>query len=476
MKKSFIACLLLVVPTCIWAQSDDPIVMRINGKPVPRSEFEYNFNKNNTDGVVDKKSVTEYAELFVNYKLKVEAALDDKLDTLSSFQKEFRSYRDQQIRPMLVPQSVVEDECRAYYDNMVKQLDGHDLVQPAHIFLRVSQTATKEEQEAAKVKIDSLYKELQGGADFAELAKKHSQDVQTGIRGGLLPWIGPNQTLKEFEDVAYSLEVGKFSEPFLSTVGYHIILLKGRKPLESYEELHDNIFRYLENQGLQDRLASQLLDSLSEHSESHKTVEQILDEETERLCAEDLELKYLVKEYHDGLLLFEKCNREVWEPAAKDTAAIEKYFKKHKKEYAWDKPHFRGMVYYCQNASDVKAVKKLVKKTKAEKDWTAAVRDKFNKDSVTVRMEYRMFEQGQNPNVDALALKVKGAELKPMKGFPYAGIVGKKLKKAPAVWTDVADQVVGDYQRQCEGEFVKKLRERYPVEIDEKVLSTVNNH
>ena len=86
------------------------------------------------------------------------------------------------------------------------------------------------------------------------------------------------------------------------------------------------------------------------------------------------------------------------------------------------------------------------------------------------------YRQGQNPNVDVLALKVKGAELKPMKGFPYAGIVGKTLKKAPAVWTDVADQVVGDYQRQCEGEFVKKLRERYPVEIDEKVLSTVNNH
>ncbi|MBQ4002507.1 MAG: peptidylprolyl isomerase, partial [Bacteroidaceae bacterium] len=171
MKKSFIACLLLVVSTCIWAQSDDPIVMRINGKPVPRSEFEYNFNKNNTDGVVDKKSVTEYAELFANYKLKVEAALDDKLDTLSSFQKEFRSYRDQQIRPMLVPQSVVEDECRAYYDNMVKQLDGHDLVQPAHIFLRVSQTATKEEQEAAKVKIDSLYKELQGGEETLHLLR-----------------------------------------------------------------------------------------------------------------------------------------------------------------------------------------------------------------------------------------------------------------------------------------------------------------
>ena len=92
------------------AQSADPVVMKINGKDVTRSEFEYNFNKNNTDGVIDKKSVEEYAELFINYKLKVEAALDAKFDTLSSYQQEFRSYRDQQIRPLLVTPEAEEAE------------------------------------------------------------------------------------------------------------------------------------------------------------------------------------------------------------------------------------------------------------------------------------------------------------------------------------------------------------------------------
>ena len=51
---SLVLCLLSLTAA---AQTDDPIVMRINGKPVPRSEFEYNYNKNNTDGVIDKKSV-----------------------------------------------------------------------------------------------------------------------------------------------------------------------------------------------------------------------------------------------------------------------------------------------------------------------------------------------------------------------------------------------------------------------------------
>ncbi len=480
----FFAGLALTVAPSVHAASmsamqaggeDDPVVMHVNHKPVTRSEFEYNYNKNNTDGVVDQKTVEEYAELFANYKLKVEAALDAHLDTLSSFRQEFRSYRDQQIRPLLVPKSVMENECLAYYQRMKESLQGHDLLQPAHIFLRVMQTATKEQQEAAKQRIDSIYTALKAGGDFAELARKHSEDVQTAVRGGLLPWIGPNQTLKEFEDVAYGLEVGQVSEPFLSTVGYHIVKLMARKPLESYEELKPNIARYLESQGMQDRLAAQLLDSLSANSATQKSVEQILDEETERLCAEDRDLKYLVQEYHDGLLLFEECNREVWEPASKDTTAIERYFKKHKKQYAWDKPHFRGMVYYCQQLGDVKAVKKLLKKVD-EKQWTATARDHFNKDSVTVRMEYRMFTKGDNPNVDVLAFKAKDAELKPVTGFPHAAVIGKVLKKGPAQWSDVGNQVVSDYQHMREDEFVKTLRQRYPVEIDYEALKTVNKH
>ena len=473
--KRALSILLFASVSFIASAQDDPVVMVINGKPVPRSEFEYNYNKNNSEGVSDIKSVREYADLFINYKLKVEAALDDKLDTLSSFQKEFRSYRDQQIRPLLLPKSVMENECKAYYQRIQESLQGHDLVQPAHIFLRVPQKATPQEQAAVKQRIDSIYAALKGGAEFAELAKKHSEDVQTGMRGGQLPWIGPNQTLKEFEDVVYSLEVGQTSEPFLSTVGYHIVTLLGKKPLESYEELKPNIERFLENQGMPDKLAAQMLDSLSQHSSTQKSVEQILDEETERLCAQDSELKYLVKEYHDGLLLFEECNRKVWEPASKDTANIKRYFKKNKKKYAWDKPHFRGMIYYCKNEADVKAVKKALKKVD-ESAWTNTIRDAFNKDSVMVRMDYHMFTEGENPTMDVLAFKKKGVELKPMNGYPYAAVLGKVLKKGPSEWTDLGNQVVSDYQRVLEDAFVEQLRKRYEVKINEDVLKTVNNH
>ena len=122
--KKILTCFALAALTMTAAAQEDPIVMRIGGVPVTRSEFEYNYNKNNSEGVIDKKNVEEYAELFVNYKLKVLAALDDHLDTLSSYQKEFRQYRDQQIRPLLVPEGAKEKEVRAYYDDMIKRLEG----------------------------------------------------------------------------------------------------------------------------------------------------------------------------------------------------------------------------------------------------------------------------------------------------------------------------------------------------------------
>lgn len=474
MKRIFILIFNLGVIFSAFAQ-DDPIVMHINGQPVPRSEFEYNYNKNNSEGVLDKKNIEEYAQLFVNYKLKVLAALDNHLDTLSSYQKEFRQYRDQQIRPLLIPQNAMEEECQKYYAQMLASLQGKELLQPSHIFIRVPQAATEDEQASAKAKIDSVYQEIKNGADFAELAKKVSQDPGSAARGGMLPWIGPNQTLKEFEDVAYKLEVGQVSEPFLSTVGYHIIKLMGKKPLESYDELKANIRRYLESQGLENQLATQVLDSLAQQSSPQKTVEEILDEETERLCAKDNELKYLVQEYHDGLLLFEECSRNVWEPASKDTTGLASYFKANKKKYAWKEPHFRGMVYYCKNAADVKAVKKCLKRVPEDK-WTAKIREQFNKDSVTVRMERRLFKKGDNANVDVLALKDKSVKLNPLKDYPYASVVGKVLKKGPAEWTDISNQVVTDYQRMREDEYVEKLRKRYSFEIHEDVLKTVNNH
>ena len=93
-----------------------------------------------------------------------------------------------------------------------------------------------------------------------------------------------------------------------------------------------------------------------------------------------------------------------------------------------------------------------------------------------VRMERRLFKKGENANVDVLALKDKSAKLNPIKDFPYISVVGKVLKKGPAEWTDISNQVVTDYQRMREDEYVAALRKRYSFEIHQDVLKTINNH
>ncbi|MCR5850079.1 MAG: peptidylprolyl isomerase, partial [Bacteroidaceae bacterium] len=413
-------------------ESLDPVVMRINGKDVLRSEFEYNYNKNNTEGVIDKKTVDEYVDLFINYKLKVEAALDARFDTLASYQKEFREYRDQQIRPLLVTPAAEEQEVRDYYDKMLEQLDGKELLMPAHIFVRVMQQSTPEQQAAAKARIDSIYACLQEGEDFAALAAKSSEDPGTAQRGGVIGWIGPKQLLKEVEDACYALQKDEVAAPLLSTVGWHILKLVDKKPLEPYDTLAPRIRQFLEQRGMKDRIANAVVDSLSK--QSGKTLEQVMDEETARLCAEDEELKYLVQEYHDGLLFYEICQRQVWEPASKDTLALEQYFKQNKKAYAFDKPHYAGALLQAINPDVLKQVQKTLK-GKAEDQWAGIVKTQINKDSVQVRFDRRVFVQGENALVDSLAFGVKEGKTRINAKYPAVGLIGRKLKKGPQLWT-----------------------------------------
>ena len=193
----------------VMAQSDDPIVMTINGEDVTRSEFEYSYNKNNTDLVVDKASLDEYVELFVNYKLKVAAAKEAQLDTMASFQKEVADYRAQQAEEYLIDKDFIEAEARKTYEATARNIGPDGMFKAAHILIHLNQHATPAEQAAAKVRIDSIYMALQNGADFGELAKRLSQDPGSAQEGGMLPWLSKGQLLKEFEDVALAMKPGE---------------------------------------------------------------------------------------------------------------------------------------------------------------------------------------------------------------------------------------------------------------------------
>lgn len=459
----------------VQAQQSDPIIMTVAGIDVPRSEFEYSYNKNNTDGVIDKKTVDEYVELFVNYKLKVKAALDARMDTTTSFRREFAQYRDQQIRPVLVTDDDMLAEAHRIYDQTNENIGPDGLVNASHILLRIAQKASDAEQQEAKRRIDSVYTALQAGADFEALAKQVSQDPGSARRGGVLGWFARNQMVKEFEDAAFALQPGEMSKPFLSPYGWHIVLVKERKQFEPFEFHKDNIFRFMEQQNMRNGIAERKLDAQVAASGNTVTKEQLLDKCADSLSAVDPEMRYLIQEYHDGLLLYDISNQLVWDKAAKDEEALANYFKKHKKKYAWDEPRYKGMAYHVKDAADVKAVAKCVKKLKFD-DWNEALRSTFNNDSILrIRVEKGLFKKGDNKLIDREVFKVKDVQVDSVKGFPIDAVYGKLLKK-PQDYTDVRALVVNDLQDEMERAWVADLRKKYAVTVNEEVLKTVNKH
>ena len=459
----------------VQAQKSDPIIMTVAGVDVPRSEFEYSYNKNNTDGVIDKKTVDEYVELFVNYKLKVKAALDARLDTTTSFRQEFAQYRDQQIRPVLVTDDDMLAEAHRIYDQTNENIGPDGLVNASHILLRIAQKASDAEQQEAKRRIDSVYAALQAGADFEALAKQVSQDPGSARRGGVLGWFARNQMVKEFEDAAFALQPGEMSKPFLSPYGWHIVLVKERKQFEPFEFHKDNIFRFMEQQNMRNGIAERKLDAQVAASGNTVTKEQLLDKCADSLSAVDPEMRYLIQEYHDGLLLYDISNQLVWDKAAKDEQALANYFKKHKKKYAWDEPRYKGMAYHVKDPADVKAVAKCVKKLKFD-DWNEALRSTFNNDSILrIRVEKGLFKKGDNKLIDREVFKVKDVQVDSVKGFPIDAVYGKLLKK-PQDYTDVRALVVNDLQDEMERAWVADLRKKYVVTVNEEVLKTVNKH
>lgn len=475
MKRIFFSIAFAATALANYAQN--PVLMTVNGKDVTRAEFEYAYNKNNNvEGAVEQKSIEEYVDMFINYKLKVAEAESLKLDTLQSFIDEFHTYRDMQLTPHLVDQQFIDSVARSLYDRQVEALGGKELLDCSHILIMVKQTASETERQEAALRADSIYQALRGGADFAEMARTYSEDPGSAQKGGKLPTIYPGMTIKEFEDNAYALKAGELSAPFETPVGYHIVMMQERKPLESFETLYPVIIASLKRQNIEEASAQAKIDKLM--AETGQSREEILLGvlDDQKVLTPDLE--YLVQEYYDGLLLYEVAKSRVWDAAAEDTKALERTFKKNKKKYAWSEPRYAGFVISAKTPEAAKKAQSLLKKgVPAGKDLRTYLKETINKDSVVVVVSGPyLAKKGDNSTIDNMAFGDDSREVKPVrKGYNYTTITGKKQKQ-PKTYLDVKEEVVADVQQMLEEEWVAELRKKFKFSVDKSVLKTVNNH
>ena len=219
MIKTFSFIVLALFALTATAHKKDQILMKIGDVPVTSQEFEANYRKNNTNVLdeKDKKTPSEYLDLYTNFKLKVLEAQKLGYDTARSFIDELKGYRKELARPYLTDVTFNDEMVQTAYHRTKYERKA------SHLLILVTPEALPADTLVAWNKINDLRKQIIAGADFNEMAAKYSEDPSAKENGGLLGYFSAFQMVYPFEDMTYRTPVGQVSEIIRTRFGYHII-------------------------------------------------------------------------------------------------------------------------------------------------------------------------------------------------------------------------------------------------------------
>ena len=174
--------------------------------------------------------------------------------------------------------SVSEADIKSYYDQNVQRYTEEEQRRARHILIKVGKSASSMEKTTAREKAEKLLSQLRKNpADFAELAKEHSDDPGSAERGGDLDFFGRGMMVKSFEEAVYKLKEGEVSDVVESDFGYHIIQVTGIKPAitKGLDEVRVQIVAEIKKQQATKKfaeMAEQFSDTVYEQSDSLKAV------------------------------------------------------------------------------------------------------------------------------------------------------------------------------------------------------------
>ena len=220
MKKQ-ISFLLILFSFLVTYANDNDIIFTIGDKDITAEEFLRIYNKNNSlPNSYDKKSVDEYIDLFINYKLKVIEAEAQGYDTAADFVKEFKGYRDQLAEPYLNNSKYDKKLLDEAYNHFIEERKA------SHIIVRCAKNATPADTLIAWKKINQLRKRILAGEPFDEVAKEASEGP-SAPKGGDLGWFNVFRMVYPFEKGTYETPLNGVSQIVRSSFGYHIIKVTG---------------------------------------------------------------------------------------------------------------------------------------------------------------------------------------------------------------------------------------------------------
>ena len=392
-------------------------------------------------------------------------------------------------------------------------------VEVAHIML-------KGLTEQNNTKILSIKDELNQGAGFEALAKSYSQDGGSAKKGGLLPKFGAGRMVKSFEDVAFSLETeGEISDVIKTKYGWHILKLIKKYPVDSFDNLHEELKKKVE-QGQRAKIIGnsvlnkllkeynysvdqKLLDAFSksdwsDNSTLHTDVSFLTIEgkiipvkeyfqyvssyknqsssqifksfkaqETLKFYKSDLpkkhpELGYTLIEYRDGLLLFDLMQKRIWDKAEKDTVGLINFFNSNRDRYQWN-DRADVVVLSCNSEDIAKKGKDLL----VLNETAEVIEAQLSKIGL-IAIKEGVFEK-----TDAIFPKefsfTEGVSKIYKVDDQFVIVNLKKLVNAqPKELHEARGSVINNYQEFIEKNWIKDLKKEYLVKINKRSLKALN--
>jgi len=232
----------------VYAQDSgkDEVVARVNGTDITEKDIKMALK--DIRETLPQMSKAERRDYVISYLTDLEivskAAEDEGFAAKEDIQRQLTYLSKRALMELYLndagEKAATEEEAKKLYDEVVSDIPPEPRVRARHILVET-------EDEAKAIKAD-----LDGGKDFADVAKEKSKDPGSGAEGGDLGWFTKEQMVPEFAEAAFSLDEGQVSEPVKSDFGWHIIKVEGKRDKPGYDEVEDQLYEMLTRQKQRD--------------------------------------------------------------------------------------------------------------------------------------------------------------------------------------------------------------------------------
>jgi peptidyl-prolyl cis-trans isomerase SurA len=200
--------------------------------------------------------------------------------------------------------------------------------------------------------------------------------------------------------------------------------------------------------------------------------DQLMSYENSMLEKKYPEFRYLMNEFHDGILLFDVSDKKIWQKISHDTAGIHQYYEENKHNYL-SPAHIDATIITLKKKTGARELQSATEKFSGYPDLVQRLSEKFNSrgDSILI-VKNGTWKKGENTDIDAVEWTT-GVHQATIGGFPSIILVNKVTEALPLGFEEVAEKMMAGYQERLENEWSEQLKQQYNVLVDKDVLDQV---